>query len=508
MKKLLSYLLVIALVLVQFMPLVSAAETTGKIKITTPESETVNGAIKYNIYKIFDLSLNADATAYRYTIKENSLWYEFFKTGAGKDYVSLELSVPEKDANGDSINVYVVTWTGSKTESNMATLAKAALTYAKATKIAATETATIAQGGTETTVTGLELGYYLVDSSLGALVALTTTDRTGEINEKNTPPTIDKVILEGNQELDKSNGDIGDVVKYQVEIFAKKGAQNYVLTDTMTDGLTFNNDVVVTVGDTTLAKDTDYTVETGEEYTFKVKFTETYLESITGDTTIVVTYSATINEDAAINGEGNKNTAQLTYGDDLATNVDYTKTYVLAFDLIKNDNNNEVLEGAKFELYRSEAGGSPIKFVIDTDKEGNEYYRVATASEIANETITKVTEILVGKARIEGLDAGTYFLEETVAPEGYNKLTSRVKVTLKDVADSKNSESHHTELENYENTTVDYNGDVVTVINTTGSLLPSTGGMGTVLFITVGSIMVLGFGVLLVTKLRISKMEI
>lgn len=498
MKKLLSYLLVIALVLVQFMPLVSAAETTGSIKITTLESETINGAIDYNIYKIFDLSLNESATAYRYTVEKGTEWHTFFDTGAGKDYVTLTKST------GTS---YVVTWNESKkSESDMAALAKAALAYAKEQNIDATKTATIEKNGTETTVPGLELGYYLVDSSLGALVALTTTNRTGKINEKNTPPTIDKVIKEGEQRLDKSNGDIGDVVNYQVEIFAKKGAQNYVLTDTMTDGLTFNNDVVVTVGNTTLVKDTHYTVELGTEgagFTFKVKFTETYLESITGDTTIVVTYSATINKDAAINGEGNKNTAQLTYGDDLATNVDYTKTYVLAFDLIKNDANSNALEGAKFELYRSETGGTPIQFVMD-----GEVYRVATTTEINASDVTKVTEIEVGSARIEGLDAGTYYLEETVAPEGYNKLTARVKVTLKDVEDDENSEYHHTELENYESTTIKYADDDVTVINTTGSLLPSTGGMGTVLFVTIGSIMVLGFGVLLVTKLRLSKMEI
>ena len=498
MKKLLSYLLVIALVLVQFMPLVSAAETTGEIKITTPESETVNGAINYNIYKIFDLSLNTDATAYRYTVEEGTVWYTFFKTGAGKDYVTLT------ESTGTS---YVVTWKeGKDSDSDMATLAKAALAYAKEENIAATKTATIEQNGTETTVTGLELGYYLVDSSLGALVALTTTNRTGEINEKNTPPTIDKVIVEGTQELDKSNGNIGDVVNYQVEIFAKKGAQDYVLIDTMTSGLSFNNDVKVTVGETELTQTTDYTVELGtgsDEYTFKVKFTETYLESITEDTTIVVTYSATINQDAVINEDGNKNEAKLTYGDDLATNVDYTKTYVLAFDLIKNDANSNELKGAKFELYRSETGGTPIQFVMD-----GEVYRVATTTEINDSAVTKVTEIEVGSARIEGLDAGTYYLEETVAPEGYNKLTSRVKVTLKDVADEENSEYHHTELENYESTTVKYADDDVTVINTTGSLLPSTGGIGTVLFVTIGSIMVLGFGVLLVTKLRLSKMEI
>lgn len=512
MKKLLSYLLVIALVLVQFMPLVSAAETTGKIKITTPESETVNGAIKYNIYKIFDLSLNADATAYRYTIKENSLWYEFFKTGAGKDYVSLELSVPEKDANGDSINVYVVTWTGSKTESNMATLAKAALTYAKATKIAATETATIAQGGTETTVTGLELGYYLVDSSLGALVALTTTDRTGEINEKNTPPTIDKDIMEENTEFDKNNNeDIGDVVNYRVTIEAKKGAQNYVLTDTMTNGLTFNKDVVVKVGETALAVNKDYSVVLGganDGFTFKVEFKKAYLDTITTDTNIVVTYSATINENAVINGEGNINKAKLTYGDGTDTNWSETRTYVLAFDLFKTDAQGTTLDGAEFELYDALTGGNKINLVKVTPAEGQPYYRVATAEEEQATNFTSAI-IQVGNARIEGLDEGTYYLQETKAPEGYNRLTSRIEIKLTDTVITAGGFEHKTVVTTtVDNKTAVTENDDIKIKNYTGSLLPSTGGMGTVMFITVGSIMVLGFGVLLVTKLRISKMEI
>lgn len=507
MKKLLSYLLVIALVLVQFMPLVSA-ETTGSITITTPESETVNGAIDYNIYKVFDLSLatkeengQETAVAYRYTIREDSPWYNFFTEGVGKDYVTLTESVPEEDENGVSKKVYVVTWKGADEENRKEVLAKAALAYAKEKGIAATKTATIAKDGTSTTVTGLELGYYLVDSSLGALVALTSTDKNATINEKNTPPTIDKTVKEGNNYGSTSNGQIGDTVEFKVEINAKKGAQNYVLTDTMDKGLTFNQDsIAVTVGTTTLTAGKDYTVTYPTGKTFEITFAEDYLEKITGNTQIVVTYSAIINENAVINDDGNVNSAQLKYGDNTKTEVDYTRTYVLAFELLKTDANNTQLDGAKFEVYR-ETESSPIEFVLVTEN-GVNYYRVATSNE------TGVTEIPVGKVYIKGLDEGTYYLKETVAPEGYNKLTDRIEVTLDDVEDSENSISHHTNLIEYESQTVKFNGDQVKVINTTGTLLPSTGGMGTVMFITVGSIMVLGFGVLLVTKLRISKMEI
>ena len=508
MKKLLSYLLVIALVLVQFMPLVNA-ETTGSITITTPESETVNGAIDYNIYKVFDLSLatkeengQETAVAYRYTIREDSPWYNFFNTGVGKDYVTLTESVPENDNNGVSKMVYVVTWKGEDKEERKEVLAKAALEYAKDSnnKVNVTTTATIAQGGTKTTVTGLKLGYYLVDSSLGALVALTSTDKNATINEKNTPPTIDKTVKEGNNYGSTSNGQIGDTVEFKVEINAKKGAQNYVLTDTMEEGLTLNQDSIAVTAGTTLTAGKDYTVTYPTGKTFEITFAKDYLEKITGNTQIVVTYSAIINEKAVINGDGNVNSAQLKYGDNTKTEVDYTRTYVLAFELLKTDANHTQLDGAKFEVYR-ETESSPIEFVLVTEN-GVNYYRVATSNE------TGVTEIPVGKVYIKGLDEGTYYLKETVAPEGYNKLTDRIKVTLDDVEDSENSISHHTNLIEYESQTVKFNGDQVKVINTTGTLLPSTGGMGTVLFITVGSIMVLGFGVLLVTKLRISKMEI
>ena len=131
-------------------------------------------------------------------------------------------------------------------------------------------------------------------------------------------------------------------------------------------------------------------------------------------------------------------------------------------------------------------------------------YRIASAEEKAADNF--VSAILeAGKFMIQGLDADTYYLEETKAPEGYNKLSSRIKV---EVGTSMNDTTINAVVNGTNDQIVTYENDDVKIKNFTGSLLPSTGGMGTVMFITVGSIMVLGFGVLLVTKLRISKMEI
>ena len=101
-----------------------------------------------------------------------------------------------------------------------------------------------------------------------------------------------------------------------------------------------------------------------------------------------------------------------------------------------------------------------------------------------------------GKVRVVGFDNGTYYLEETEAPDGYNKLTARQKFIISDG-----------------NLDATFNGDVystgsgVHVVNKTGSMLPETGAMGTMLFITFGMFVVLGTGVLLVTKKRMSMIE-
>lgn len=497
MKKILKSLLVVALLLVQLVPMmnVNAIAGTNEVEDGTITIGTPEVGETYEIYKLFDLeSYDTEKNAYTYTISTSSEWYTFMSTGAGKDYVTLTDYETGKK---------IVTW---KNGADEVAFARLALTYAEANNSISplkTQEAKDADNNgvaDEVKFTELSLGYYLVDSSLGTLVGLNSTVRDVTINEKNTPPTIDKTVEEKGEYVATSTGKIGDTVNFKVEINAKKGAQNYVLYDKMDEGLTFNtNSIEVKVGDTILTEDTDYTVATEDigNKTFVVTFTKTYLDSITADTTIVVTYSAVINEKAEINGDGNLNETSLKYGDNTETEKDYTRTYVLDFELLKADGSANELPGAEFRLYDAATDGNEIKVYLT---ETANVYRVAyTADEL-----TKASAIKAGKVMIEGLDADViYYLEETKAPEGYNKLTSRVPVQLVSTIGTNNEQT--STVTGTSSNLLTYSANRVTVVNTTGALLPDTGGIGTVLFITIGSLMVLGFGVLLVTKLRLAK---
>ena len=488
MKKIFKLMLVLALVVTQFIGIapVSAAETTGKITINATTEQTHDGNVDYAIYKVFDLSLNAAGNAYRYTITSGSPWYAFFTTGAGKDYITLTASEPE--------GTYVVTWTGSTEETNKAELAKAALAYAEANKISATKTATIKQGETTATVENLELGYYLVDSTLGSLCALDTTNREVTINEKNTVPTVEKEVAEdenGTNFGETSNAQIGDIVNYKTTITVAHGAKNYTLYDDMEAGLTYNGDVKVYVNGVEVTATGNFTVTTPADHTFVVTFANSYIDTLEVGTKIVVKYSATLNENAEISIDSNDNTTYVKYGDNnqYKTVPDKTKTYSFKFDLVKTDVENNVLEGAKFKLYDTD---KTTEIPVIKLEDGT--YRVAVGDE-------KGEEIEAGYVTIKGLDGNTtYYLLETVAPEGYNRLTDFVEVAI---GTSNLTATFNIDQETQETTT--YNDGGVEVENRTGTELPSTGGMGTVMFITVGSLMVMGFGVLLVTKLRLSK---
>ena len=491
MKKIFKLMLVLTLVITQFLAVatVNAAEN-GTIKINATVEQTKDGAVNYSIYKIFDLSINEGSTAFRYTIRSDSEWYDFFNTGSGKDYINLELSV--KDG---IVDLYVVTWKNEKNKADdYATLAKLALAYAETKGISETVTAVIGEGETSVDVNNLELGYYLVDSTLGALCGLTTTKPVATINEKNTVPTIKKEVKEI-EYGSISNAKIGDTVNYRTTITVAAGAIDYVLYDVMEEGLTFNNDIVITVDGNTLVEtegetDGDYTVTLPEDKTFVVTFDNEYIKSLEVGKEIIVTYSAVLNEKAEISKESNDNTTELKYGNgpSFTTEKETTKTYSFKFDLVKTDVNDVLLEGAKFKLYDSRNDGNEILLV----KEGD-HYRVAMPEE-------KDQAVLIegSKATIKGLDGNTtYYLEEVEAPEGYNRLTSRVEVSIKT--------SNLDAVIKMENNVEEYVEGGVRVINNTGIELPTTGGIGTAMFITIGSLMVMGFGVLLVTKFRLSK---
>ncbi len=477
MKKLFAVLL--ALTLVLSMGTIALAADTGTITIyNTVEKE------KYTVYKMFDFEPVANSESNgRYTVVPE--WAAFIAEGGdGAAYLAVD-----PDAG-------TIVWVGDNSAERKAELAKLAVAYAKdpANNITGREKTA---DGTTVVFDGVDLGYYAVDTSLGALCALTNTNNTAEVTEKNSGGTItkevqeDSKVINGQEETtgwgETNDADIGQTVEYKAIITAGKGTTNYVMHDTMSAGLTFNNDVVVTLNDTTVDA-TNYEVKTSDTCgcTFEVDFTPAFEETLAENDKIVVRYSATLNDDAVVAGEGNPNTVYLTYGNNQKTTEDKTVTYTFQFQLVKTVTDGTVLPGATFKLYDAAEGGNEIPLV----KEADGVYRVAVTDE--EKAAAKDTVIEAGYVTIKGLDSDTYYLEEINAPEGYNKLTARKAVTID------NANNNATVTNNV------YENGGVQVINKTGSLLPETGGVGTTIFYVVGSILMLAALVLLVSKKRMA----
>ena len=444
------------------------ADGDGTITITKAQVDKT-----YTIYEMLQLeSFSGD----NYSYKVATGWEAFFTTGEGATYM-------QKDENG-----YMTYKTGMDSPENLREFAQKALAYAQEGHgIHLTS-----QPATSDTVTfsNLKLGYYLVDSSAGALCGLTTTNKNASIEEKNGVPTVEKTILESNNTNTANFANIGDVVKYKTIITAQKGAQTYVLHDTMEKGLTFNKDVKVKVSgqENYLTSPTDYEVvekPTDTSCTFEITFTDTFLKAINGETKIEVTYSATLNKDAVIH-DNNNNTTYLTYGNNNKTNTSQTHTVTYEIKVLKYTNTKDTpLANAKFSLFDQETAGTAYKLVQKADTTN---YRLAMTGE---DGITEITTNDTGKFSIQGLKPGIYWLEETAAPKGYNKLAKRIKVQI-------------TESGNYviNDKTTTVLVSQVDVENKSGTLLPSTGGMGTTMIYLVGAVLVLGSGIVLASKRR------
>ena len=482
MKKIISVIL--SLMLIASLSVTAfAAEETGTITINGVSTDTT-----YEIYKLLDLeSYDVDAGAYSY--KANAVWTAFFATNDAKAYMAT-------DADG------YVTWAAAEDDDTKAAFAKLALAYAKANGIDPVKSSENAGEFVVTNDKGvfsdLELGYYLVDSTMGALCGLTTTNPHASINVKNGIPTIDKQVNEDStaQWGATNTSDIGQTIEYRVTINVHAGAENYVLHDVMADGLTYIGvskiEHVVPGTGTHIADNALYEVKTGTDATdgctFEVYFTKEFCDELETNDKIIVYYTAMLNRNAVINGDGNLNTAWLTFGEGGVSNEDAVTTYTYGVDIIKTDSANKLIDGAEFKIYDAATGGNEVKVVLTDDQTG---YRRARADEQGVSIV-----VTNGQIRVVGLDNGTYYLEETVAPDGYNMLSARQKFIVSD-----------SNLDAVFNDGIYSTGSGVHVVNKTGSMLPETGGMGTVLFITFGTIVVLGAGVLLVTKKRMSMIK-
>ena len=435
-------------------------------------SITINKAVvdeTYSIYRILDLE-TYDKDAKHYIYRANANFEEFITRAEGKNYLVAQ------NSNGTGATYYV--W---KTGADVVEFSKAALAWAKANNVTTT-VAPIKATSTTVKFDGLPLGYYLVDTTTGSLLNLTTTNPNAVIEEKNTvTPKVDKDVKEDSTgDYGKTNdATIGDTIDFKATITTGAGYTKYVLRDTMSAGLTFNaNSVKVKAGDTPVDA-SNYTVTPNKDgYTFIVEFKDSYIVTLPKNTKIEVYYTATLNENAVVEGNGNPNELDLAYGENKTTDKVKTTTYTYKFNIIKKDGETKTkLEGATFKLFDKNNN------IIYVELIENNVYRVTTEE---NDVL-----INAGEATIEGLDADTYYLEEVTAPTGYNKLTSKVEVIISKVG-SNNTFSRFT----------------AEVLNYTGSQLPETGGMGTTLFLTLGSILLIGFGLLLVTKLRVYKENI
>lgn len=487
----------IAAIMFAFMMVVSMSCNVKADDTTTPATGdgtiTINNAIPgqtYKLYRLLDLesySVNEDGQKENgnYSYKPTSKWKTFLEGNGIRDvYFTFE--------NG------YASW---KKGANVETFAKLAIEHANkenaVIEAEKTEVASAAIEGNNTpTVTfkNLPLGYYLVDSSVGTLCSLGTTNTDATIREKNGVPSVDKKVSStetGNYDI-SNTASIGDTVYFKTTITAQPGAQNYVLHDKMTEGLTLKNDSIFVKKGESIVENTNYTLKTTgltDGCTFEIQFTPDFCDALNANDKITVTYSAVLNEKAEIgNVDKNTNETWLKYGDSKSTQHKPTTTKTFEMNVFKfykdkkNSDKETGLADAVFTLSKKSDGTEPIKLI---DKSSN-VYRVAKKDETG--TVTTITSPDSGKFKIQGLGAGTYYLTETKQPDGYNKLSGPVTVVI-----DKNGK-------------VTVGGTEVTqveVLNKSGTVLPSTGGMGTTMIYLIGGALVLGSGVVLATKRRV-----
>jgi len=457
--------------------------TGGKITITNAESGQTYNAYQILYLESYSVDGEGNATG-AYSYKANSAWADWLATQ--KDFVSI-------DEQG------YVTWVQN---ASVVTFAKLAQEHAVGLDADKTATAT----GEAVVLEDLKLGYYLVDTTLGTLCSLDTTNPVAVMEEKNEAPSVTKEVQEDSTSAwgETNDADINQTVIFKATITVQAGAENYVLHDVMSEGLTYVDVQSVKIGETDVPAE-EYEVTTPgtetstegkavEVCTFEVAFDDDYIAGLEAGTQIVVEYTAILNEKAVVGLDGNTNKVRLQYGDEnhpTYTPFDETITYTWDAKVVKYTKQNGqevVLADATFKICTDNAGENALKFHVLGE---NKYEHCAKDGCPVEKHVTEITTDATGTFAIEGLDTATYYLHETVAPAGYNKLAAPVEIAI--VGLTPKSETDNT---------LEYKTVETKVENMAGAILPETGGIGTTIFYVVGAALVLGAVVLLVTKMR------
>ena len=476
-KKFMAALLAVALLCAMAVPAFAAEGTAPAATTGTVTVQNVVSGKTYKIYRILDIATHdSDYSSVVYKVNDN--WKDFIKSTGNAYFTSID----------DTTGVVVVK--DGLTSENIAALAEAAKAWLGNHNITADGEQTAAANDTSIQFTGKKLGYYLLSSSdwgtnnADAIFSLNSSSPNVTVQEKNGKPTIDKKIIENNTPVENNTAGIGDYVQFKLTVNVIDGKPtNYVIHDKMSAGLTFVNTnehpVGVTVGSRALnATEYSFNDSITDDCTFELKINDRILQP---NDVVTVTYWGQINSSAVINPGSNTNEAKLTYGTSGNSSWKQTTTKVFGFKVFKHagTDTDHLLPGAEFRLYKT-VGGETYYAQFDANGLLTGWTTDATASGVT--MTSNSTKALV----LNGLDAGTYYLEETKAPDGYNKLTDPVTVTITE--DGKVNETA--------------NGTVY-VSNNAGATLPSTGGMGNTLFYVIGSGLMVAAVVLLATKKRL-----
>lgn len=462
------------------------------------------------------------------TAWEGLFWAKDISTGASCPVGSIDVSTQQGTTLNEKALAYLNAMTEDSTELN--TFAATAAKYKTAHSIADTKTAT---GSADNTATFEQLvpGYYLVQPDKGststtrktdAMLVNVPSDKAATLQLKSEYPSVEKKV---DTDKTESNAQIGQSVNFtltsKVPDMSEFDTYYFAFKDTMSKGLTFDeSSVTVTIGEQTLTKDTDFKVTTAKDAdTSATNITIEILNmknagtaKYTAGADIKVTYSATLNKDAVVGNTGNTNSAKVEYQngpnqDNHGTSnpsITTTRTYPVKVQkhAFEDNNTDSFLAGAKFALSTSDTvpnftKGEDGSYTLETSDinvvrlVGSEAtYRVAEKDETG--AVTYFTTVGTSATTINGLKAGVYYLHEIEAPEGYNKLTAPVKVTI---TETKGEDGKVTGVTYTVGETDQSTNETVKVENKTGSMLPSTGGMGTI-GLTVLGVGVVALGVL------------
>ena len=456
----------------------TAAMTSPAFAATITVNDAVDGET-YKLYKIFDYVSNETGDAYSYTMPSSSEW----KT-------VVEEYTFDDDSNEGTAEIKAFTLTPAQNDPNTLVVAvnEAFDSDLEAADFAAhlsnnLSGKTLYEEGTasENKVTfdvGDSLGYYFVDTTTGALCSLFNNETDQELKEKNELPEVVKKIVvnseTGEEEVEATTASINDSIKFRITVTDGKGTdQGITIHDVMDDGMTLDGNITVT-NNAVDVEEGNYEIKTSDlsdDCTFEVVLSAAYVQTLGEGDEVVVEYNAVLNKDAeiALNSATNDNTVSLSYSKQtIPGNTVKVSTY--QFDLVKVDTSKKLLTGAEFELYDAATGGNKIP--VMKVEEG--VYRVLDKKAVETEAV-----IEAGEVTIKGLGNGKYYLEEIAAPEGYNPLTARHEVKINGANIDATSDNG-----------VYTNG--VLVENRTGSILPSTGGIGTTIFYAAGIVLMAG----------------